>query len=66
MPPAFVYLILFTMRVAVPSSQPSVALGSVFIHRISALIEHVPTPTAFVDRASEKIASSAKTHAHPE
>ena len=32
---------IFTLRVAGPSLQPSVTVGSVFIHRISELIEHV-------------------------
>ena len=53
-PPAFVYLFLgghnqdiltysifFTQRVAVPSSQPRAAVGSISIHRISALLEYV-------------------------
>ena len=52
LPPALLYLFpgqhnqdilnyLLTLHVAVPSSQPSVAVGNVSIHRISALFEHV-------------------------
>ena len=51
-PPAFVCLfpgrhnkdiltIFFALRVAVPSSQPSVGVGSISIHRISALFDHI-------------------------
>ena len=53
-PPAPVYLfpgrhnedilnIFFTLRVAVPSSQPTVAVGSISRHRISSLFEHALT-----------------------
>ena len=48
--------IFFTLRVAVPSSQPSVAVGSVSIHRISAVFEHV---NGLVVRASSLIMPSS-------
>ena len=65
-PPAFVYpfradiiktslTFLCTLRVAMPRSQPSVAVGSLSIHRISALIKHV---NELIVRASSLIVPS--------